>query len=326
MTVNGNVILNGGTLQPNTSTGIPNIIVKGDWTNNGGTYTPGLETVTFNNTATNQNINGSAFSQAFNNLSIAKSSNTLLFGGSITGVTVNNALTMTTGNIDPGVGGILQLGTSTSAVGTLTYSAGNITGTFKRWFNSTGAKQFPLGISSASGTATANNNTVVNFSNLASGSLTGSFVNTNPGSTGLPLTEGSYGISTQFSEGYWSLVAGDGLSSSNYALDLTATGFNSQPFTANSRILKRADGGGNWILDGTHAAATTSPQVAKRAGLSGFSEFGIGAAEECPTSPTTAHAKPVSSYRLRGYNPDTGCTGCNGRYRCWLYDRISIFN
>src|SRR6185503_20767144 len=57
-------------------------------------------------------------------------------------------------------------------------------------------------------------------------------------------------------------------------------------------IIKRPDGGGDWTLNGSHIAATTSPQVAKRSLLSGFSEFGIADTEDCPTSPTTATKSP----------------------------------
>ena len=38
------------------------------------------------------------------------------------------------GNINVGAG-LLELGTSTGSTGTLTYSKGNIIGSFKRWFN-----------------------------------------------------------------------------------------------------------------------------------------------------------------------------------------------
>ena len=100
--VSGNVILNGGILQPMTGTGVPTTNVSGDWTNNGGTFTPGTSTVSFNNTSADQNINGTASSQTFGNLTVAKNTNKLLISGSTTLATVAGILTMTSGNIDCG--------------------------------------------------------------------------------------------------------------------------------------------------------------------------------------------------------------------------------
>ncbi len=180
--------------------------------------------------------------------------------------TVSGTLTMTSGNIDCG-SSTLELGTSTSTVGTLAYTSGNVIGNFKRWINATGtAINFPVG------TASANMNAKVTFTNLTNGSLTAKFNASNPGSTGLPLAENSLYISNQFTEGYWSLIAANSLASTNYDLELTGTGFTSHTQNASTRIIKRA-AAGSWSLSGagTHVAAVGA--VAKRAGLSGFSEF-----------------------------------------------------
>ncbi|MBK6835698.1 MAG: fibronectin type III domain-containing protein [Bacteroidetes bacterium] len=86
------LVLTAGTLSAGA-----NIFIRGNWTNNGGTFSPNTGTVTFNGTAA-QAINGTATSQTFNNFTIAKTAGTTLSsGGSTTTITTNN-LTQTTGN------------------------------------------------------------------------------------------------------------------------------------------------------------------------------------------------------------------------------------
>ena len=70
--------LTGGTLSAGT---ITTINLLGDWTNNGGVFTPGSSIVTFNNTTGAQNINGTAASQTFNGITVAKTAQTLSVGG-----------------------------------------------------------------------------------------------------------------------------------------------------------------------------------------------------------------------------------------------------
>ncbi len=270
MSVTGAVTLTAGTF-----TAGANLNTSGDWTNNGGTFTPGSGTVTFNNTSAGQTINGSATSQTFNNLTVAKSSATLTIGGSTANAIVSGTLTMTSGNIDCGAN-TLVLGTSISTLGTLAYTSGNIIGNFKRWIGGAGSLNFPVG------TAAYNRNALVTFPGDVTGTLTGKFIASDPGSTGLPLTDNTHAVENQFTEGYWSLVSGDGLSgTASYNLELTGTNFTSYTEDANVRIIKRPSGGGSWTLDGTHVPG--SAPTAKRATLTGFSEFAHGKARPLPT-------------------------------------------
>ncbi len=125
--------------------------VSGNWTNNGGTFTPGTNTVTFNGTAA-QAINGSAASQAFNNIVVNMTSGlTLSVSGSTTSLTVNN-LTETTGNFAApatlNINGNLILNAGTFTAGANTNISGNWTnnggtftpGTNTVTFNSTDAQ------------------------------------------------------------------------------------------------------------------------------------------------------------------------------------------
>ncbi|WP_293891144.1 hypothetical protein, partial [Flavobacterium sp.] len=282
-TITGNVILAQGILSAGTNA----FILGGDWINNvsAAAFISGTGTVSFNSTTLDQSIIGTASAQTFNNLTITKSAKKLIVG--VSTATVGGTLTMTSGNIDCGLN-TFELGTSIASVGTLTYTAGNIIGNFRRWFNSIGAKQFPFGTLAGVGTAAANRNALVTFTNLTNGSLSGKFIASDPGDIGLSLTENSFVIGNQFTEGYWSLTAANSLASTNYALELNGSGFSSFTEDANVRIIKRSSGG-SWILDGTHSMAVTS--IAKRGLMSGFGEFAHGRAYTCLTgvgAPTPA--------------------------------------
>jgi hypothetical protein len=73
LTIVNNLLISGGTFDANGQ----NISIGGNWTRNGGTVTTGTQTVTFNNTSSDQNINGSATSQTFNSITVTKSSTKL---------------------------------------------------------------------------------------------------------------------------------------------------------------------------------------------------------------------------------------------------------
>ncbi|MBF8296366.1 MAG: hypothetical protein HW389_2911, partial [Bacteroidetes bacterium] len=117
-------LTNGGTMTINaggsvTATGAAIFNVNGNWTDNGGTFTPSTSTISFNNTTTAQTIGGTAASQTFNNLTINKAAGILLsVGGSTTSLTVNN-LTETLGNFTAPA--------TMSVTGALTRTAGTFT-------------------------------------------------------------------------------------------------------------------------------------------------------------------------------------------------------
>lgn len=108
------------------------LTVGGNWTNNGGTFTPGIGTVTFNGTGT-QSITGTAASETFNSIVINKTVATLLnTGGNITMLTIDD-LTQTLGNFTaPATLNIS--GDFTHTAGTFTPGTGTVT------FNGTGTQ------------------------------------------------------------------------------------------------------------------------------------------------------------------------------------------
>lgn len=105
-----------------------NISVANNWTNLGGTFTPGTNTVTFNGTAT-QTISKTAATETFYSLA-SNTAGPVAFAAT-TDVLVTNTLTMISGNYNLN-GRMLTLGNSAAA--TLVRTAGVIYGgTFRRW-------------------------------------------------------------------------------------------------------------------------------------------------------------------------------------------------
>ena len=94
-TISGNLLISQGTLS--TSGNNYNMNIGGNWTNNGGIFTPGNGTVTF--TDNSSSINGTATTQTFNNLTVNKTAGqTLSVSGGTTTLVVNGAFTQTLGN------------------------------------------------------------------------------------------------------------------------------------------------------------------------------------------------------------------------------------
>ena len=93
LAVNNNVLLSSGSSLVASNL---NISAGGDWTNNGATYTPGTNITIFNGTGT-QNINGTAVTQTFNDVTVLKTAGqTLQSGGSTINWSIRNLL-ITTG-------------------------------------------------------------------------------------------------------------------------------------------------------------------------------------------------------------------------------------
>jgi hypothetical protein len=92
LTVRNNVLISSSSVLVASNL---NISAGGDWTNNGGTYTPGTNITIFNGTGT-QNINGTATSQTFNDVTVLKTAGqTLQAGGSTVSWTIRNLLIST---------------------------------------------------------------------------------------------------------------------------------------------------------------------------------------------------------------------------------------
>jgi hypothetical protein len=194
-----------------------------------------------------------------------------------TPLSVAGTLTLTNGVVNNGAA-TLALGISPAAAGTLVRTNGWINGTFKRYFGASTTTFGGDGSLLPIGTATNYRHASIAFATApsAGGSLTAKFVSTDPGTAGLPLLDGAYSVDGAASTGYWSVVAGDGLTlgAATYGILVKGGGFPGIVTPANLRLLKRPDGGSTWALEGAHFAGSTDS--ARRTGLTSFSEFAIG--------------------------------------------------
>jgi hypothetical protein len=168
LSIGGTTTLTAGDFTAGTAADIN--MTAGNWTNNGGTFTPGTGTITFNGSGA-QAINGTTASQTFNKLTVNKSANTLSVGGSTTSLTANSNVTLTAGTFDKGTATTINAGGNwTNNGGTFTYGTGtvNFNGTAAQAINGTASAQTfynltvnksadTLSISGSTGTVTVNN-------------------------------------------------------------------------------------------------------------------------------------------------------------------------
>ena len=218
--------------------------------------------------------------ESFYDLEVSKSGGSVSLGVDIS---VTNTLTLTSGIISTSSQKVV-LGTGTSSTGTLQRTSGYISGNFERWLSTTGsAHLFPVGTSSFYRPAS------INFSNLSGGRLLVSFVETMPGSSGLPLTEGTDTVRHTFTEGYWSLSTASGLTSTSFSLGLTGNGFTSYSINPSTRLLSRSNASSAWLLNGSHVSASGS--TVNRSGLNFLpAQYCSGDTTSCtlPTPVTSA--------------------------------------
>lgn len=204
-------------------------------------------------------------------------------------VTVVTTLTLTSGNITTG-NNILTLGTSTSSIGTLSYTSGRIIGSFKRWFINSNVSnvQFPIGTSTQSRMVALSRTNVT-----TGGSLTAKFVASDPGNNNSSnLTDGSYTVDRFTNQGYWEITknTSDGSFNGNYSLNMETNGFAGIQDITKLRIIKRADANSQWVLEGTHTNGVST--TVKRSGLTNFSQFTLGG--NTTDNPLTDSPLPVT--------------------------------
>ncbi|KAA5534894.1 T9SS type A sorting domain-containing protein [Taibaiella lutea] len=210
--------------------------------------------------------------RVLNNLTIDGNTNpTTLSGGNLN---VTGTLTLTTNYLNLN-GSTLTVGTSPTALGTLTANGGRTAnGLLKRWIGaSLSTTAFPIGTSANNKSATIN----FTASPAAGGTLTAQWINSSPGTTGLPLSSNP-SITKVSHDGYWRVEAGDGLTDGIYTATFVDSGATDVTDYTGLVLLKRANSSSNWDAPGTTIAPTGSnanPIIAS-SGLTGFSEFGIG--------------------------------------------------
>jgi len=260
------------------------IYISGDWINDGSTFEERAGEVVFQGTS-DQEISGE---ELFYDLTVNKSSGAINLQSH---TIVSDSLSLVSGIINANTY-VFSLGTDVGNAGKLAHTNGWIVGKFERWIASTGTSiLFPLG------TPVFYDPAAITFSSITGGSLIGEFDPTDPGSDGLPLSEGAVTITAQYPDGYWDFTASNGLATTDFNIELTANGFTSYPVLPGTRILKRTNGG-SWTLDGTHAAG--APPVVYRNNLDGGlsssgTQFGLGHIE-CPSLDLTCLISGVNCF------------------------------
>lgn len=135
-TVKGNILISASTLSLNAS-----LDVNGDWTNAGGTFTPGTQTVSFVGTGNSQINAGGA--TAFYGLTANKTGADITM---LSAVSVSNALTLTNGIINTGAFTLTFTNTASGAV-TGASTASFVNGILNRSVTAAGAPYlFPVGV------------------------------------------------------------------------------------------------------------------------------------------------------------------------------------
>jgi hypothetical protein len=193
----------------------------------------------------------------------------------------------------------ITIGDDTISTGSLVRNSGAVVGKVRRWLSSSMPEAlFPVGTESAYRPAR-----VVPTAPLkTSGVLSAAFIDAAPAERGLPLTDGERVISAIGGEGYWSIASEEGLAGGLYDLELTAERFSGVGSPAALRLLKRSDASSDWEVDGAHEAGMGSEDspVARRRGMYGFGEFGIGGDAENPLSHVVAGVQMgASAWELR---------------------------
>jgi subtilisin-like proprotein convertase family protein len=264
----------------------------------------------------NQTISGSVTEIAIQDMTVNKTAGTVTLSKPLK---VSGALTMTAGDIITTPTNILEVGSSVSSVGSITWTSGTVRGPMKRWFSgSSNSTQesgiFPVGVQSGAKAGT-NRYAQVNFtSNPGTGGyIIAQYVNGTPeqAPTGLPLnySSGSYpqAIQNYEEEGYWDItpysssnLAYAALNSASYTLKLrlqnpstlttgwTPSNDGNDLYNASTIRMIRAKGSNNhanWELAGTHSSAVETGNgdyYITSTGITEFSWFNGGGNNQNP--------------------------------------------
>ena len=245
----GTSIIDGstGTFKLNSGAGIITAHPQGLSTGTGSIQVTGTKTF---NTGANYTYNGlvaqitgDGLPNSVRRLTVNNPSGITLTNG----VSVNNLLTMSSGNVNCGSNTLIL--TSTSS-GSLSHTSGTIIGKFQRGVGSTDTDYlFPVGTLSYYTPAT------FRFSSLASSvDITAEFVESSPGVISPPYTDGTL-LTNTFEDGYWHFSS-SGTPSNTYTITLTGNGFTSYVVDGNTRITGRTSSLTNWHLIGNHGSIT----------------------------------------------------------------------
>ena len=279
------------------------IYLKGNWKNLGA-FIGDNSTVIFNGVQ-DQSITSSAY-ETFENLILNNPSNKIILN---TDIIVNDTLNLN--SIVYGPNYAVTIGQNLTNPGKLIFNSGKIIGKLKRWVNaSTLSYLYPIGSDDF--------NTFVNitFSNLESGGIASfQFVDTMPGSYGLPLIDNSGDTAVNpFNDGFWVADTAQGfkLGANTYSITLQGEIFNAFTINDSTKIIVRPHQDSLWRFDGSQGVNDPANYHVSRIDLDSFPwHFAFADTTHC-TPPTLTYINGPEDV-CRGetgisYNTDTSQT------------------
>ncbi len=278
-------LMSGGGLMIGSAQGITKTTMQGNVQVTGTrSYSPGAD-YTYEGTAAQ--VSGDGLPSQERNLTINNSNNVTLTAST----TSTGTQTFTTG-IWIATNDTLTLGTSTTNLGTLSRTNGHVYGYYRRWVAAAIASNilFPVGI------LTYYNGANFSFTTVptSGGSIVATFIPTNPGTLGLPLTDaGDVLVNTGYA--YWQFGAMNGFAGGQWSVNLYANGFPGIADYTKLHVLRRVGTGTSWTINGTHSAGTgsNSAAVGNRTVMTSLGHYGIfsGSANPLPIELISFDAK-----------------------------------
>jgi hypothetical protein len=303
LTVSNNVTLSGGTLDAATNN--LNMTVGGNWSNNGGAFSPGAATVTFNSTTAAQTIGGTAASQTFNAVTVNKTGQTLSVGGSTTALTLNGAMTLSAGAFAAGTATNINIaGNWTNNGGAFTPGSGTVT------FNSTAAAQ------SVNGTATSQT------FNKITVSKTGQILSIGGSTTSLTVSDTLLVSAGVFDQGTSSDLSANTISVSAGA---TLRNLGSGDLTVGSGGVANAgtinfdgSGGGCGNADAILIRSSSAGVQRSWSGIGTFSVSDVNVQDQAGTAIITVFSGTNNGNNGSNWVFVNGCTGAGGQTYVWV--------
>jgi hypothetical protein len=274
-----NLTITAGTLNLNLTGGVN---LKGNISVAAGealTFSPAAAgTLTFNGTAPQSITNNGTLTFGINEDVVINNTTGLILNSS---VTLNKNLTFANGKIILGNNNLTINNNAPGAIagyGATKYIVADGTGVLKRFIAAAAnSYDFPIGNNLFYKPATVNFTTAPATAGSLSARFNTGFVffpNT------VPLDDGGLKVNATSIQGTWFIDAGDGLTGGIYDGTFTGNGAVDVIDYVKLVLVKRPSAPANedWVLEGTHVSTTglNAAPILKRAGMSGFSEFGIG--------------------------------------------------
>jgi hypothetical protein len=176
-------------------------------------------------------------------------------------ISVIGALTLEKGNIENGSFLLYLMNTASASLRYTSISESRIIGLFERGVGQQGTYLFPLGTSDYYNPITLKNNVIP-----VTGSILSQYYNSSPTGAGFPLADPPVEIYQYYTGGFWNLTARNGFVSTDYNINLKASGF-TDAIHEDTRVIRRDDSS-DWKIDGVHADADTVQRIIKRNSLS----------------------------------------------------------